>query len=291
MKQTKIIEQEIESLTAFLGLVQAYEEIAAMRMRKVKESVLARRKFMDGLNDAFSYVAYAYKVYKSEVNRIRYMKKDFTDLDDNGKIVSVYLSANTGLYGDLPRNAFKLFMEDIKNRETDLVIVGSMGRGFYEGSSNTQDYQYFDLSDSHFEERQFKKILDYVSEYAEVYVYHGIFKDALNQEAGTTNITGELEKIKHKLEGKTVTQFICEPDVEYVAKYFENQINSLLFEQTIFESSLSKYASRMFSLNSAADNIDERLGKLNYQRRKIKHKKVNASIQSSILRSRVWNKH
>ena len=71
MKKIRTYEQEIEDLTGFLDLVEAYEEIAAMRMRRVKQSVLARRKFMDGLNSAFSYVSYAYKVYKSEVGKIK----------------------------------------------------------------------------------------------------------------------------------------------------------------------------------------------------------------------------
>ena len=53
MKRIKELKEELISLEEFLTMVEAYEEISALRMRKVKKSVLKRREFMQGLNEAF----------------------------------------------------------------------------------------------------------------------------------------------------------------------------------------------------------------------------------------------
>ena len=64
MKRIKELKEELISLEEFLTMVEAYEEISALRMRKVKKSVLKRREFMQGLNEAFAYIAFSYKVFK-----------------------------------------------------------------------------------------------------------------------------------------------------------------------------------------------------------------------------------
>ena len=50
MKRIKELKEDLISLGEFLTMVEAYEEISALRMRKVKKSVLKRREFMQGLN-------------------------------------------------------------------------------------------------------------------------------------------------------------------------------------------------------------------------------------------------
>jgi ATP synthase F1 gamma subunit len=283
MKRIKFLKLELNSLTDFLTMVEAYEEISAIRMRKVKKSILERREFMQGLNEAFAYIAYAYKIYRESLKD----KAKNNILNTNGKTVSVILSSNTGLYGGVVRSTFDLFETDIKKSETDLVIVGRMGKRYYDGSGLKKPYQYFDMSDNGIDEPNIRKLLDYVVNYAEVVVYHGVFKSILYQEAHATHVTGEVMKIEQSLDSYD-TRFLFEPSVESVAEHFEKQISSLIFEQTVFESSLSKFASRMVSLDKAAENIGSKLGFLDFNLKKSKHKDINAGLQSSIFGGILW---
>ena len=50
MKSLRSIKDELEYLNSFQLMVESYEEIAALRMRKVKKFILERREFMKGLN-------------------------------------------------------------------------------------------------------------------------------------------------------------------------------------------------------------------------------------------------
>ena len=284
MKRDKWLKQEIESMEGFLTLVEAYQEIAAVRMRKVKRSVLSRREFMQGLNEAFAYISYSYKVYRESLKE---SLKD-TVLNTNGKTVSILLSSNTGLYGDVIRKTFDLFEKDIKDKETDIIVVGKMGKRFFDNSRLKNQYEYFEMTDKGIDEENVSKLLEKVIDYSDVIIYHGVFKSILSQSPNVTHVTGEVLKIEEDLSGYD-TNFLFEPSVGKIAEHFEKQITSLLFEQVVFESSLSKYASRMVSLDSAADNIEKRLGKLDFKLKKTQHRNINSNLQSSIFGGILWS--
>ncbi len=283
MRKTKSLKIEFNSLSAFFSMIEAYEEISALRMRKVKKTILERREFMQGLNEAFAYIAYAYKIYRESLKG----KVKNNILNTNGKTVSVLLSSNTGLYGDVVRSTFDLFESEVRDVETDIVLVGRMGKKFYDEFGLKKPYEYFEMSDNGIDENSIKKLLEQIVDYTNIIVYHGIFKSILSQEAAKTMITGELMKIEQSLENRD-TRFLFEPSVEKVAEHFEKQIASLIFEQTVFESSLSKFASRMVSLDKAADNVNSKIDYLDFSIKKVKHKDINSSLQSSIFGGILW---
>ena len=105
MKSLKNIKDELDYLQGFLDMVESYEEIAALRTRKVKKSILERGEFMKGLNEAFAYISYAYRIYRESLKG----KAKERVLNTNGKTVYVLLSSNTGMYGDIIVNTFEKF--------------------------------------------------------------------------------------------------------------------------------------------------------------------------------------
>lgn len=283
MRRVKSLKIELDSLTSFLTMIEAYEEISALRMRRVKKSILERREFMQGLNEAFAYISYAYKIYRDSLRG----KTNKEVLNTNGKTVSVLLSSNTGLYGDIVKWTFDLFSSDVKKEETDIAIVGRVGQRLYDTSGINKEYKYFEMEDSGEDEAGLNALLDYVVNYTNVIVYHGVFKSILSQDAVKTMVTGELMKIEESLDNYD-NRFLFEPSVEKVAEHFEKEISSLIFEQTVFESSLSKFASRMVSLDKAADNISSKIYDTDIKTKKAKHKDINAGLQSGIFGGILW---
>jgi F0F1-type ATP synthase gamma subunit len=272
-------------LEGFLNMVEAYEEISAIRMRKVKKSVLSRREFLQGLNEAFSYIIYSYSVYRKGLK-----KGSGPDaLTNNGRNVLVLLSSNTGLYGDIILRTFSVFIEDVKKSDsnTDIVVTGRLGKRLYDVSGARKDYKYFEMSDTASNDENIKNLLDYITNYNSVNVYHGVFKSILVQEPQKTYLTGEVLKIEDTTE-KYNLSFIFEPSIEKVAKYFEKQILSLVFEQSAFESGLSKFASRMVSLDTAASNIALKSSGMGFELKKAKHKRTNSDIQENIKGGALW---
>lgn len=288
MENQRSIENEILGLESLQRLVETYQEIAAGRMRKVKDSVLKNREFLDGLNEIFQQVKYS---HKKELERLLKKRKikDLSELSlhkHNDKTVSVLLSANTMLYGDILRRTFKKFVTDVSMIDTDIVIVGKVGLQFYKASKMGKPYKFFDLSDSAMDAKNLKEIIDYVVQYERVSVYHCRFEDILTQVATQQYITGDIAEAVG-MEEKAVP-YIFEPTLEDVLVFFEVELLAAIFEQTVYESNLSKFTSRMISLDSAIDSIRNRLVEADFTRQRIKHRVMNKEQLASISGISLW---
>jgi len=283
MKSLKNIKDELDYLQGFLDMVESYEEIAALRTRKVKKSILERGEFMKGLNEAFAYISYAYRIYRESLKG----KAKERVLNTNGKTVYVLLSSNTGMYGDIIVNTFEKFKKDAINSDADIFIVGKVGQRMYENLGTKKKYTYFEMMDNGIDEPAIKKLIEKVIEYSNIIVYHGSFKSVISQAATRTEVPGELKKIENNLKSYN-ERFLFEPSVEGVAEHFEKQIESLIFEQIVFESCLSKFASRMISMDIASENISNKIRLTDIGMKKAKHRDLNSSMQSVIFGGSLW---
>lgn len=290
MAKNKKFTEELNTLNNMLNVVETYQEIAAMRMRRVKRSVLASRSFLVDLNNTFRAVTFAYAEY---LKRVKKSQETGELMGKNGRDVMVLLSANMGLYGDILRRTFTLFREDLLKRppDTDIVIVGKVGLDMFKNSDLVYKfkYTYFDLSDSGSDPENLKLLLETTLKYSRIKVYHGFFKSVLSQVPNTTLVTGEAAKLEASVEGTENIMFLFEPSVEEVTKYFETEVLASVFEQVTYESNLSKFSSRMVSLYSSSDNIKNSLKKVDFAMKKFNHKVLNSKQITRLSSIYLWS--
>jgi len=280
MKTIKETKGDLLFLYDFHDLMETYEEIAAIRMRKVKRSVLMEREFLKGLSDVFKFVEMAYDTYLIKLGQLKKGKRHF--LKTNGKDVCILLSSNMGLYGEVIHKTIYKYISDMRAGRSDMVVIGRVGKRVVESLLPGRAFQYFDFSDSGADDDNMKRVLDFILQYRNIFVYHGYFKSILNQEASVTSITGDISKfagfeevseIRQKKEEQKFGFF--EPSIEDVAAFFETQTLSVIFEQAMNESSLSKFASRMVTLDIAVNNINGQIKTTNFTLKKLKHRSFN----------------
>ncbi|MBN1162162.1 F0F1 ATP synthase subunit gamma [Patescibacteria group bacterium] len=288
MSEIKKIQEDILTLHELGDLMTTYQEIAAIRMRKVKKYVLQNREFLSGLSKLYKRVHISYyEANEFEKQRLnRYMGKK----EGN---VSVLLASNTGLYGDIVEKTFWLFADNIRNTDTEVVIIGKIGKALYDGVGIKKEYRFFEFPDSGVDDTKLKKILEYITTFTNIIVYHGLFRTVLIQDPKKTFLTGDALAIQQEIETKEKEEerikVLFEPSMEELVKFFETQIIGTVFEHIIYESSLSKFASRMVSLERAAGNIEDEIGKQKFVLIKEKHRE-NDSKQRDILSSaKMWS--
>lgn len=265
---------EISNLHSLMDVVNAYEEIASIRMRRVKRSVLEMRVYLEGVHAIFEQVKSSYKSdIPKNYNTIR---------ETNGKTAAILLSSNSGLYGAIVSETFDLFTSYLKiHSDVVPVIIGKVGKRLYSSFINNEDFKYFTLPDSGLHEMDIRKIFDEIVKYEEIVVFHGKFKDVLSQVPTMISITGD--DLKSGMPKKNTDRYIFEPDLLNILSYFEKQIVATLFEQTVYESNLSKYASRMVGLDAARYNIDKLLLDIEKNYQKYRHNKNNRKQLSKML--------
>lgn len=280
MATLKEIEEEIAELHSLEVLTRVYGEIASLRMKATRSRVLNSRGFIAAVNEVFQEVLASYRKEVLKIVESKGVKRGqgVTLLAHNGKTVSVLLSANTGLYGEIVRKTFDLFIQDVKqNPETEVTIVGRLGKAMYLAEGMKKPYTYFDLPDHGTDVAQLSALVRHLVQYEEIIAYYGQFQNVLDQEPTKFVISAQtlLADVGKGKEGKA-REYVFEPHLERILQFFETEIFAGLFEQSVRESQLAKYASRILAMDNAQGNISERLGETSLTKLKIEHREKNS---------------
>ena len=271
MNSKRSLQIEMEGLTGLRSLVETYEEIAARRMQKVREEVLIARQFLDGLAGVFGEVRAA---QKGETR----LSAGKSALPNNGRTVAVFISANAGLYGDIVERTLNKFLDYVAESGSEAVVVGKLGVKLVQQRRPQLLYNYFDLSDDMIEVKGLAMIMRYLLQFEKIVVFYGKFKSLLNQEVMADPVSGdqlyqEQETLRLRSgQGERPIGYLFEPELPRVLQFFESQILTTIFEQTVHESQLAKFASRLLSLDRAVDNVQKRMGQVRFLGQRLSHR-------------------
>jgi len=283
MISKKQLKEEKDNLQSLQGLVEVYEEIAATKMQKVRGAVIQSRYFLAGLMRMYRKARSAYS--ESDIYGVKLRHK-------NGLMVAVFVSANSGLYGDIVEKTFEEFKKFVIINNCQAVILGKLGVKIVDEMMPGYLYNYYDISDDSVDMDSFEMVMGYLLQFEKIMVFYGQFRSILNQDAVMTAVTGEMEGIEkeQKTDKLVKTKFLFEPSPSAIASLFEGEILASIFEQTLHEASLAKFASRMLSLDRAADNVYQRMKKLDLSSRRLEHQ-IRAKKQSNIFSGvKLWRR-
>lgn len=289
MVSRREVVEEFNRVSTFKNILETYEEIAAGRMQNARSSVLSGRSFIEELNYIFQQVKTS---YRNEVLKKMHMKKikdpnQLTFIDRNGKTLFLLLSSNTGLYGDIVRKTFNLFIELLKKEKADAAIVGRVGLEYLKSSESKIPYSYFNMPDSSINNDDLKKIIAYIISYQKVFIVYGRFENVIKQEPIVTSISGDPLPAS-QTESASKVKYFFEPSLEKILQFFEAEIFASLFEQTVFESQLAKFASRMTSLELRVENITDILKVISLEKEKVRHRIMNKKQLETFSSMALW---
>lgn len=281
MIQKKVILEELQALNSIKQLAQSYEEIAVVRMQKIRNSVLKTRDYLADLSDVFVDLKSSYlREMEDLLSRRKAGDETLVPmLQKRGKTLMVYLSSNGRLYGSVTQKTHRLFVEDLRkeaHKQADLLIIGRAGKEMYEEMEDKKKYEYFELPDTSVDMGHIKELMTKFIQYEKVYIYYGKFDNVVRQSPISTSITGEdIFEAEVKNETPREDKFIFEPTLEKIFAFFETQIMVNLFSQTLLENQLARHASRVNAMEEALVHIEEEGKKLNKQRVQLKHMQQN----------------
>ncbi len=282
MLYEKDIEEEIDQMQSLESMVEIYGEIASIRMKKIRQFVLNNRNFLNSIYDIFkdALISYENKIRRQLKEQGKKPGERVTLLAHNGKTVSVLISANTGFYGDVVQRTFKKFINDIKKEDVEVTLVGRLGLSMFVEREPKRPYTYYELPDFGIDEQKLSEVVKHLVQYEEIRIYYGKYMSVVNQTPTVYKITAGAE-IGGEFE-KPGVEYICEPDVEKILMFFETEIFASLFDQSIRESQLAKYASRIMAMDSASQNIKKEIGKIRMKKLQIEHRSKNKKQVNSL---------
>lgn len=289
MTSKKEVNSQLDYLANLRSILETYEEIAATRMARIRSTVLKSRDFLLEINLIFQEIKTS---YKNEIKLLMKRKKikdpQLTFLNRNNKTLQILISANTGLYGEIIRKTYNVFIENVKKEKSDVAIIGKAGYELFKEEKINALLNYFYFPDDKMDNEILKKIIEYIIQYQKVLVFYEKFNNVINQEPIITNISGDPLPWE---EGKiSSVKYFFEPSLEKIMAFFEKEIVGSIFEQTLMESQLAKFASRMVALDTASENTKNRLKIINLQKERIRHQDLNRNQVERFSTMLLWRK-
>lgn len=288
MRNRRNLLAELYELGNFQSLTETFTEIAATKMQRVRDSVVKSREYVDGINVIFGDIKTTYEV---EIKRISKGNREKSLRKHNGKTAVVFISANTGLYGDIVRRVFYKFVEDVKKSPADAVIVGKSGKKMVtEEGVNLENANYFDYPDDAIDFEALKPIMTLLTQYEKVVVHYGKFESIVNQTPTASDITGGSSTGPQVASNNpaAATSYLIEPTLEEVMTFFENEIITSVFVQTVHESQLAKFASRMLYMDSANQRIKDQIKATEFEKQRLKHQSANKKQLQTLSSVSLW---
>ncbi len=275
----KQIQQNIEQVTTLHRLMTAYEEIAALRMKRIREQVLKSRDFHAILSHYFH-----------EIKHTHTPQQPRQSLPAEGRPLAILISDDKGLYGEIlqkTKDAFETFAQE--HGDYELAVVGTVYEESIKQALTARSVHFFPLSGSTLSPDALRELMQLLSQFPRVTVFHGKFSTFVTQTPQSTNITGDEETVQEAPE--VPIQYVLEPSHDSLMTFFQQEIVSLLFEQALLEGTLSKEASRMVNLEQASDNARSEIKKLNRLTRILEAQNKNKQQITYLAGLSLWQVH
>lgn len=240
---TRDFVQQIEESETFKLIAQGYEEIASLKLKRIRTDVERNRAFLTEMSQVFNLV-----------NRIA-IQKGLVTKPKGQKILSVVLTSNDRFYGNINNQLIRFFIVNTTKYLTDRVIVGKTGSQYLKGIRYFHPFQNLVFKNDSPSPQELKNLVSATNHYQRVLVYYPQLKTVATQIPVIKDIT-ETPTVSSSEMAKKL-DFIFEPELLKVITFFNNQIMTLLFEQTFLEADLSRTASRLISMDDAQSNAND----------------------------------
>lgn len=265
----KEIKENLKAIANIETVTKTYQEIANLRMNKIRQEVLDNREFTDELSRIYTL---AKKACAAQPKNKKITKVRESSIKRKKQRVVLFLSCNERFHGTLILDIWKEIFNFLAENKAVLAVVGRIGKYLAERGGFGHKMFYFELDDDEPEKEKIKGIIEFIKNYRETIIFHGRFQTILFQKVVQTDISGGT--IQEKELGE-IKNYLFEPSPEAVLDFFETELISAFFNQTILEHRLSRYATRMIAMYQATGSAKERRKELETEQKKLTRQLLN----------------
>lgn len=255
MAGVRDIRRRIRSVANMQQITKAMKMVAAAKLRRAQEKVVASRPYAKQLQDVLARLAQAQTDASHPLLEQRPVRK----------IGYILVTSDRGLCGGFNANLIRLTrgkLEERRDVNTGLVAVGRKGNDYFNRRQYEIITRFIGLGDNP-DYNQARNIANEIislytnRELDEVHLVYAKFVSVLTQEPTMVKVLPN-EPSQEKVEGN----YIFEPSPqEMLEKMLPNYIESQIFS-ALLESKASEQGARMTAMDSATENAKEMIAKL-----------------------------
>ena len=283
MPSTKEIRAKIKSVQNTRKITKAMEMVAASKMRKAQDRMLAARPYGERIRNIVARLASASTSFEHPYLR--------SVGNDAAKIGLIMVTTDKGLAGPLNTNIQRAVWNKIKDwkangAEVTATAIGNKGLGFLQRSGVEVLSQVVQLGDRPNMERLIGAINAQLELYAEgkldkVYLAYSRFLNAMKQEPVVEQLlplsADRLEEIGEGTREHS-WDYLYEPDDATVLGVLLKRYVEALIYQAVAENMASEQSARMVAMKAASDNAHKLIGDLQLVYNKTRQAAITTEI-------------
>ncbi|WP_041272788.1 ATP synthase F1 subunit gamma [Desulfitobacterium hafniense] len=274
MASARDIRRRIRGVRNMQQITKAMKMVAASKLRKAQEKVIAARPYARQLQEVLARLAQD----QADVTHPLLMERPVQ------RVGYIIITSDRGLCGGYNTNLIRMTNSSIAEETHDvrLVAVGRKGRDFYRRGKIETIAEFVGLGDNP-SYGQAKEIAQEViglyesGELDEVYLLYNEFVSAISQRPTRIKLL-PIEKPKQV----SNTEYIFEPSAEEILttllpKYVETQIF-----RTLLEGKASEMGAKMTAMGAATDNAKEAIERLTLQLNRARQAAITTEISEIV---------
>ncbi|MCP3664548.1 MAG: F0F1 ATP synthase subunit gamma [Gammaproteobacteria bacterium] len=261
MAGAKEIRTKIASIKNTQKITSAMEMVAAAKMRKAQDRMLATRPYAEKMMNVIGHLALSHPEYRHEFMQEREVKR----------VGYIIVSSDRGLCGGLNSNLFRTLVRELRQQQQDGVelsfcTIGNKALGFFKRFGGNVMAQATHLGDAPRIEDlvgTVKVMLDAYSrgEIDQIRIAFNHFVNTMTQQPTTEQLVPIAGKDDEEMK-RYHWDYIYEPDSKDVldgllARYIES-----LVYQGVVENGACEQSARMVAMKSATDNAGDLINEL-----------------------------
>jgi F-type H+-transporting ATPase subunit gamma len=261
MAGAKEIRTKIGSVQNTRKITSAMEMVAASKMRKAQDRMIAARPYAEKMRNVIAHVSSAhteythpYLVEREQVSRVGY----------------IVVSSDRGLCGGLNSNAFRMLVHDLREWDQkgvgiDVCTVGAKAQQFFRRMGGNVVGQIANIGDSPaFDDLvgTVKIMLDAYNEgkVDRVFLVYNTFVNSMSQAPTSEQLLPR--KASQEDEVKHYWDYIYEPEAKEVVDHLLDRYIEALVYHGVVENIACEQAARMVAMKSASDNAGDLIDEL-----------------------------
>ena len=266
MPSLKAIRRRIQSVKNTQKITKAMKAIAAARLRKAQDAILALRPYSKRLAEVIAEVA-------ARTAAERELPHPLLEVREPRRVELVVLTSDRGLCGgfnaNINRRADRFFLEN-KDKLEDLsfAIVGRKGREYFRRRARPVKHEYMgvfsEVSVERAREIKTALVEDYRrSELDAVYLVYNEFKSAMSQKVVVERLL-PIEPLELPAEAGQI-DYKYEPDRRELLNHLLPLYVEMQIYRAILESIASELGAKMTAMDNAMSNATEMISLLTLQ--------------------------
>jgi F-type H+-transporting ATPase subunit gamma len=259
MATLREIRTRIASVKSTQQITKAMKMVAAAKLRKAQEKILATRPYAQKLKDVVGHL----------MARVENSRHPMLVTRPAEKILLVIVTSDRGLCGAYNANIIRHAVTHIKSytdKEVSIFVVGKKGLEYF----SRRDYNIFNKKINFFNQLYFQDAVEIVMNLVEAYsknhfdrieILYNEFKSALRQDITLEQFLPFMPD-EEMMQSASQVDYLYEPGKDDILKMIIPKKLNIQMWKVLLESSTSEQGARMTAMESATDNAEDLIGEL-----------------------------